>query len=390
MQRAGTLAADTLSPIAQLTKEAQEGTIVRHRQTAAGNVDCLASLIVPRATSSRDIIVLETAMQGLALDKKHPVALELAATADSRHFLLRATSRMSLQHLADQVQARYPQAIIQLMSESLDPFMLKDGETVSAIELHPGAAAYLPLRALRERELQQEGADPLLGILGVCNHLPPHMRVVTQVALLPASPTWSRAYRRKSVEHPLEQERLQSRRELSGTQMNSPSTFRFMCMGALVAVLLVWLRFKRQLDPLVPAWLLQAGVSLLHGKTPQFSSAHLVALEIGGGISLVVLFCLALLVLQVRNRLMTAPVYDMRLVDEKTARPAYRVRLRLFVFCSEAGTVSTHPVFPAQHTRPTKGFTRRLFQQPFAWSHLQGVYNSCRDTAYRDEQRRQE
>jgi hypothetical protein len=387
MDRATT---DTTEQIRATMEKADETPIMTRLHITGGGEDCLASVIVPRTTSSRDIAVLETTMQGLALDKRHPVALELAATASSRHFLLRATSRMSLKHLVDQVQARYPQAIIRRVGESLDPLVLRESETVSVVELHPGAAAYLPLRAVRERELQQEGADPLLGIMGVFNHLPPRLRVVTQLALIPASPTWSRAYRRKSVEHPLEQERMQSRREMSGTQMSSPSTLRLITKGLLVAVLLLWLRFKRQLDGLIPTWLLQASLSLLHGKTPQISSNHLVALEIGGGIALVLLFCLAFLVLQVRNRLMTAPVYDMHLVDEKTARPAYRVRLRLFVFSSEAGKASRHPVLAAQLTRLTKGFIRRLFQQPFAWPQLQDAYSSWRDTAYRNEQHRQE
>src|SRR2546423_7410216 len=83
---------------------------------------------------------------------------------------------------------------------------------------------------------------------------------------------------------------------------------------------------------LIPSWLLQAGLSLLHGKTPQLTSAHLAMIEIGGIVALAALFCLAFIVLQVKNRLGTSPMYDMRLVDEKTARPAYRVRLRLFVF----------------------------------------------------------
>ena len=48
----------------------------------------LASVLVPRAASTRDITVLETAMQGLAQDERHPVALELAATATTRGFLL--------------------------------------------------------------------------------------------------------------------------------------------------------------------------------------------------------------------------------------------------------------------------------------------------------------
>jgi hypothetical protein len=382
--------ADTTEQIRMTMEKAEETPLMTRMPIIGGNEDCLATVIVPRTTSSRDIAVLETAMQGLALDKKHPVALELSATASSRHFLLRATSRMSQRHLADQVQARYPQAIIRPMSESDDPLLLQEGETVSVVELRPGAAAYLPLRALRERELLQEGADPLLGIMGVFNHLPPHMRVVTQLALLPASPTWSRAYRRKSVEHPLEQERLQSRREMSNVYTSSPSTFRLIGMGVLVAVLLVWWRFKRQLDPLVPTWLLQASLSLLHGKTPQFSPAHLVTLEIGGGIALVLLFCLAFLVLQVRNRLVTAPVYDMRLVDEKTARPAYRVRLRLFVFSNEVRKAATHPVIAARATRSSKQIRQWLFQPAFVWSRLQVVYNSWRNTAYREAQYKQE
>jgi hypothetical protein len=230
--------------IRETMKDAEEESIMTRLQPKTGSEDCLASVIVPRVTSTRDITVLETAMQGLALDKKHPVALELASAATSRHFLLRATSAMSLKHLTDQVQARYPQAIIRLVSKPDDPLVRRVGETVSIVELRPGAAAYLPLRALRERELLQEGADPLLGILGVFNHLPPHMRVVTQLALISASPTWSRGYRRKSVEHPLEQERLRARREMSGFQVSGPSTFRLVAMGILVVVLLVWWRFK--------------------------------------------------------------------------------------------------------------------------------------------------
>src|SRR5258708_5164500 len=83
--------------------------------------DCLSSVIVPRTASTRDITVLETAMQGLALDARHPVALELAATSTSRHFLLRATSSLALQHLQDQVRARYPQALISSILEQDDP-----------------------------------------------------------------------------------------------------------------------------------------------------------------------------------------------------------------------------------------------------------------------------
>jgi hypothetical protein len=321
-------------------------------------------------------------MQGLVQDAKHPIALEVAATASSRHFLLRATSTMSQRHLADQVQARYPQAIIRPVSQEDDPLVRRVGETASAVELRAGAAAYLPLRAFRERELLQEGADPLLGILGVFNHLPAHMRVVAQLALIPAPPTWSRVYRRKSVEHPLEQERLRARRELSNMQASGPGTLQLVGMGVLVALLLVWWRFKRQLDGLIPSWMLQAGLSLLHGKTPQLTSAHLATLEIEGVVSLIALFCLAFVILQIRNRLGTTPMYDMRQVDEKTARSAYRVRLRLFVFSTEAGTVQAHP------TRPSEILLQRFSWHSSTSSSLRDTYQNWRETAQTGTTRR--
>src|SRR6266536_118550 len=384
MDRAGVQAADTTEQIGERTKHAEEGTIMTPVQTVAGNAWYLASVIVPRTSSTRDITVLETAMQGLAQDTKHPVALEVAATASSRQFQLRTTSAMSQKHLADQVQARYPQAIIRPLPQQDDPLVMCAGETFSVVELRPGAAAYLPLRAIRERELLQEGADPLLGIMGVFNHLPVHMRVVTQLALIPASPTWSRAYRRKSVEPPLEQERLRARRESSAVQASGPSTLQLVGMGVLVALLLVWWRFKRQLDPLIPSWLLQAGLSLLHGKTPQLTSAHLTMVEIGGVVALAALFCLAFVVMQIRSRMGIAPMYDMRLVDEKTARQAYRVRLRLFVFSSGAETMLVH------HTDLSEILMRCFSPQSFTWSSLIDAYQGRRESAWHHKQHRQE
>ena len=370
---------DTACRAGETARQAGEGTASAPVQIG----DYLASVIVPRAASTREITALETAMQGLAPDARHPVALELAATASSRQFLLRATSAMSQKHLCDQVQARYPQAIIRQLIQEDDPLILGEGEVVSAVELHAGAAAYLPLHRWRERELLQEGADPLLGILGVFNHLPPTMRVVAQLALIPAPPEWSQPYRRKSVEHPLEQERLRARRELSGAQGSSPSTFQLVGMGVLVTLLLVWWRFQ-QLSALIPSWLLQAGSSLLHGKMPQLSSAHLAQLAAGDMLALVLLFCLAFVVLQIRSRLGGAPLYDMRLVEEKTARPAYRVRLRLFAFSTESWAMPTHRV------RPAKALVQCLSRQPFTRSVLVKCYRNVRHTRDRERQRAQE
>ena len=237
---------------------------------------CLVLQVVPpRTASSRDIAALETVMQGLALDTRHPVALEIARTESGRQFLVRATSRAALEHLAAQIQARYPQAIIQPLSD--DPLMLKPGEMVTAIELRPGAASYLPLRAFRERELPTEGTDPLLGLLAAMSHVPANMRVVTQLALLPLPPTWSQADRRRAVEHPLEPERLRQRRGMTTSGSTAPGAGAIIGMGMLVAFLLLWYRFSRKLPP----WILRAGTLLLHGKNPQLSSLQMTELIAG-------------------------------------------------------------------------------------------------------------
>jgi len=371
---------DTLNRAGETAQHAGERTVSAPVQ----GEDSLASVIVPRVASSRDITALETAMQGLVPDVRHPVALELAATSSSRQFLLRATSAMSQKHLCDQVQARYPQALMRQLTRQDDPLVLREGELVSAVELRAGAAAYLPLRRWRERELLQEGADPLLGILGVFNHLPPTMRVVAQLALIPAPPEWSQPYRRKAVEHPLEQERLRARRALSGAQGSGPSTFQLVGMGVLVALLLVWWRFQQQLSALIPSWLLQAGSSLLHGRMPQLSSTHLAQLAVGGILALVLLCCLAFVVLQVRSRLGGTALYAMRLVEEKTARPAYRVRLRLFAFST------TLPTIPVHRIDSVAALVQCLSRQPFTWSALMDLSRDWRETRDRERQRAQE
>src|SRR5438105_1015827 len=252
---------------------------------------CALQVQVPRNTSTRDITALETAMQSLTLDAEHPVALELAATATTRQFLLRATTPVALTHLAAQIRARYPQAAMQALAH--DPLTLHPGETISAVELLPGAAAYLPLRSWKERELFKEGTDPLLGILATFNALPPHTRAITQLALLPVPATWSQLDRRRTVEHPLESERLRQRQEMSRTGASAPDTARLVGLGFLVALLLLWLRFSKWVNSSIPPWLARAGAQLLHGRTPQLTTSQ-TALLITGGASILVVLLLVL------------------------------------------------------------------------------------------------
>src|SRR6266568_1199256 len=228
--------------------------------------------VIPPRTARRDLPALETAMAALALDERHPIALEIAGSATMRMFLVRATSGPAQDHLADQIYARYPQASLLPLSRKQDPLQLRAGEAISVMELSAGAASYLPLKSWRERELLQEGTDPVLGLLAALGKLPPDLRVIAQLALVPAPHAWSRSSQRLAVEHPLEQEHMRERYR-TGAGYDGAS---------------------------------------------------------GAGSSLVLLF---ILVDQLRRRLGLgrARIYDMRLVQQKTSRIAYHARLRLYV-----------------------------------------------------------
>jgi len=278
-----------------------------------------------RAAGERDLPALETALAGLALDERSSIALELAATSTTRQFLLRAEQTVALRHLERQVQGRYPQAVI--TPASIDPLTLAPGEECSAIELCPGAASYLPLRSWKAREIITEGTDPLLGILAAFGSLPEGARAVAQLALLPASPTWSAPSRRYAVEHPLEKERTQAR--------GKPQERSIKDVFLLLPVVLVLLLFYA-FHGLIPSFLMQATLELLHGQRPDLTSSETAEVIIGVGILVLVLLGGTYAAILLMSHFGTSRIYDQRLVEEKTARPAYRVRLRLFVIAGGA------------------------------------------------------
>lgn len=300
-----------------------------------------------RLAGERDVPALETAMQGLALDERSPIALELAATTTTRQFLLRADQPVALQHLEHQIQARYPQALIQPADSDL--LTLAPNESCSGIELRPGAASYLPLRNWKPRELLAEGSDPLLGILAACGSLPTGARAVAQLALLPASPTWSAGQRRYAVEHPLEKERTQARQKMQG-----PSMAQVILLFPVVLVLLLLYAFRQR----VPRWVLQAGALLLHGQAPHLTMLQTVEVYAGIGGVLLLLLAGIFVVSLGMGRLNASRIYNQHLVDEKTMRSAYRVRLRLFVIAPDP---SLPPPQGASGTRVSIQRVRNLF-----------------------------
>ncbi len=312
-------------------------------------------VIPPPRASHRDIQALETAAQSLALDSRHPVALEIARTPQGREFLLRATSRVALEHLADQIQARYPQA--SMLPVACDPLTRAADERISAVELRPGAASYLPLRTWRDRELQGEGADPLLGLLAALSHIPENMRAVAQLAIVPVKPTWSQPHRRMTVEHPLEPERQRQYQRQTRSSSPGPSSSAIVGMGALVAYLVAERYWKSK----IPPWIIHAVIRLLHGTNPDLTATQLTLVSSVGVIALILLVLLKLVLTRRKTT-----IYDMRLVAEKTGKSAYRARLRLFVIES-----------PDAQTVPVVSSKRPLLTAFHALRHV-GVIQACK------------
>ncbi len=301
----------------------------------APEIKTTAVEIVPPRQTTRDVAALETGMAALAHALDQPIALEFAGTSNSRHFIARASNTSALDQLVRQIQARYPQAVVRPLMRGADPLRLEPGEAVTALELRPGAGAYLPLRTLDERELAQPGADSLLGLLAAFGAVSQGHRAVAQLALVPAHDLWSAPYQRLAVEHPLEPERARERWEMANVRMDLATGSGGLSLPAMLGLLtllgvvvLVWRNATR-----FPFWLRQAVAALLHQHPVHLTAAQSLWLT-AWGIGIFVCLCLMLLAIAwlrawLRNLVHRTHLYDQRLVQEKTTRIAYRARLRL-------------------------------------------------------------
>jgi hypothetical protein len=328
----------------------------------------VAEIVAPR-TGSLDALAVENLIQALLLTAREPVALELAGWPDARRLLVRATTERSLVHLCAQIRAHAPQAQVRLLAPSptadagprvgeppapaaprgesshvTDPLVVREIERSITIELRPRGAAHLPIKLYRQDELGAPGVDPQLGVLAAMDMLPPGGRVVAQLALASAPESWSRDLQRLAVEHPLAQE--QARAAARGSSASSSTTPAagaglpllpiLILIGAVALARLTHLSIHVQRgNGLWPGLGLIMGAGTLHrGSVP---SGMLVL------VSCALVLLLLGLMLWVRTRLLRRPVYDMRLVGERTARIAARVRLTVIAIGPLGPLGSTGP-----------------------------------------------
>lgn len=257
----------------------------------------------------------ETMLQGMVFDATTPLAFEITGEGQTKtkRFLLRASSPQTLDHALSQLQVRVPQVQARPLLPQEDPLTLERGERSSVCELRAGADAYLPLRTMKE-------ADPLRGVLAAVSTLPPDLRAVAQIALIPLPASWSQGYLRKALEHPLEQERQARREALLTSRAPSGNTLLLLCL--LLVGLVLWTVFG---DPAA----LTTWVRALHaGQMPRLHTLAQEQLPLWGGAGgLVVLVLLLLLQLLRRKHLYLAS----RQVEQRLLQCAYRGRIYLYV-----------------------------------------------------------
>jgi hypothetical protein len=281
-------------------------------------------IVPPLYSSIEHTLALEATMQSLVLDRRHPIALELAGTARHRRFIVRATSKAALDHAESLLRAQYPQSEINPLNVSEDPFRLDPDEAITAVELVAGASPVLPLRTWQES--QKEGTDPLLGLLAALGHLPDRTRVVSQVSLIPAISNWSRWNLRRAIESPLEAEHRSKERQRMVALFSSDNYGNILLVniGILVGIFLL-------LRSYIPGWLWGAVIKIATGKGAQLPAAqsHQVYLFLGAILLIEALLILGYIVFNslYKRRVM----YDPHVIAQKISRMVYRTRLRLYV-----------------------------------------------------------
>lgn len=273
---------------------------VRRRSAPVSHPE-LIEIVTPR-TNAAVITPADNLLAAISL--ADPFGLEITATSEARRFVARAGTVAMRQHLEDQLGVAYPQAELRRLDvdqhPGLDPAWCQPDERAVARSLVLRGPGYLPLRTFRDNDVAADRAaqaDPILGILGALSDLPPGWRSLSQLVLAPAPDDWCKEYLRLTVEHPLASERANAQADTSLAPV-------FMWAGLLAAGCLAYQGYQ---------W---------------FSSGQWLQLALlVGGIGVGVPAAMLLV-----RRLLKRTIYDMRLVQEKVSRIAYRTEIRLAVF----------------------------------------------------------
>ena len=197
--------ADKTHPVQQQVNRRQAYSCFRSKKASQTSQKPHLMLIVPSDEEERQASAMENWFQACASDE--PFSLELAGTKREQGFVLRASSKEQLILLSKQFSAQYPQAQLQRISPDTDPLFLHEREQAIVGEIAMTQKPWMPLKTFTGKILAEPGADPLAGILAAMEPLGSGQRLICQLALVRAPENWIAPNVRKSVEHPLQEER---------------------------------------------------------------------------------------------------------------------------------------------------------------------------------------
>jgi hypothetical protein len=307
----------------------------------------VVQIVPPANVQPLHLHTLETLMQSLATPSTR-LGLEIVQHRSGPQFLLRASKQSTLSQATRQLQTFYPQAILRPVAHEDDPLHIEpQTEQASVLEVLRHGAVYESLRQWETREWATPQNDPMYALLSVGTVLPKSVRFVSQLTLIPLSPRWARPYSRLALEHPLEQERQRQRETLSRIrQRPTPGWGAIIGMGLLVLLLSLW-RAGR-LDGVLPAWVEQALLTLVHGQMPLISAAQRLQLILAGLACAILLVALSIAARLLVRLVHPAPsLYDPRRIADKLSKRAYQAHLRLVLIeTTEAGASTPLPHAP--------------------------------------------
>ena len=260
--------------------------------------------LTPSRKGSRTVLGVENMVASL----RGPFSLDAVGDADGVGLQVRCPERSLVKQ---QLQAHYPQALIEEVAPEDDPLRLREGEQAWSMRLRIDGPEFVPLRTFRDDDLLDAGSDPLIALVGSMSGLERGERVVASLGLRSLGPNWADAHRMR-----LAREEAASRGPVPSSP--GPGQLRGGTEGAGLAVLGLLALFGLQ----VYTW----------WQSGQVLRAVLVVLA-----ALAVLGLAGWVVARYRRDRTVGAMHDREQIREKLSRVAFEAHLEVTVVLGEHG-----------------------------------------------------
>ncbi len=186
--------------------------------------------LTPPRRGKRSMVGVENMLGSIAVPE--PFSLEIAGDPGGVTVMARCREGSVVKQ---QLGAHYPQGSIQELAPQEDPLRLSEGEQAWSREIQVKGPEYAPLRPFRSDDLVEEGADPLIALIGSMSELDAGERLVARLDLSSLGPDWSRAHMERAFKRPEAEQRLSADAERARSLQGDGVKMAVLGVGALVA-----------------------------------------------------------------------------------------------------------------------------------------------------------